>query len=360
MFRKNKTIMGLSILLLFVFTASIGSMQIAQASDASPNPSSSSVNERSISITIDDENNVTTIQSISESNLIIKNGMMIQITYDQNGMKIILEFVPQFASVPDFVDLKFEVTFTKIIEYEDGNENGVYDVGEVVVSEVFLNEFEDVEPTYGNMTNSEGVTMHNFTVKTTDGVFAAHTYISDGLNESKSVVITPNQMKFDFEINYVFLSDSSRLALETLLKTPTGASGQAGALSKKNTTQDERFGYATNEQMIQASVDDRSGYFSWRQDAVNDTDDEIEVLAGDLIQKDGTTSMLYLNYPNASFIYHDPKIGTFGTYSEREDKDDDSPPQEDMIPLVILLLIVAAIGSIGVIYLMRKRIIKSK
>ncbi|MHA1256551.1 MAG: hypothetical protein ACTSPS_13225, partial [Promethearchaeota archaeon] len=299
------------------------------------------------------------IQSISNFNLATAKGMKIRMTYKDN-FTIILNFVPEFAKVPDFVDLEFELTFTKLIEYNDANGNDVYDDGDDWISDVPLNNFKAVKPTYGNSTNSDGVMMHNFTVETGDGVFAAHTYIADGLNQS-SVVITPDQMKFDFEINYPFTGGFSnpKLALETSLKTPTGASGKAGALSKQDTTIDEANGYGANEQMIQGTSEDRGGYFSYVQHAVNGSDDEIEVFGGDLIQ-DGSRYKFYLNYPNASFIYHDPKVGVF---SLEEDKDDDGDRdlwKEQAIPGydVLFLLIGTAIGSIGVIYLMRKRINK--
>lgn len=369
MFRKNKTIMGLSILLLFVFTVSIGSMQSAYAADSSPNlssdssPSTSAANEREIEIIFNDAEKELSIQSISDFNLATAKGMKIRMTYEDN-FTVILKFVPEFASVPDFVDLEFELTFTKLIEYNDTNGNDVYDVGvDDWISEVLLNSFKDVTPTYTTTIDTDtGVTMHYFVINTTDGVFAAHTYIADGLNQS-SVVITPDQMKFDFEIkDYPFVGGYSdaKLALETSLKTPTGASGQAGALSKQDTTIDEANGYGANEQMIQGTSEDRGGYFSYVQHAVNGSDDEIEVFGGDLIQ-DGSNYKFYLNYPNASFIYHDPKIGVF---SLEEDKDDDGGDRdlwkEQAIPGydVLFLLIGTAIGSIGVIYLMRKRINK--
>ena len=112
-------------------------------------------------------------------------------------------------------------------------------------------------------------------------------------------------MKIDIEIlNYAYSHNSSQLALVMDIESES-------KFNKDDETEDESKGYSKNEQWIQTSPADISGFFSWSQHALVDNVEK-NVSVNVISQSEENMQKLYLSYPRGSHIYHDPKIGIKG------------------------------------------------
>lgn len=210
-------------------------------------------------------------------------------------------------------ELVYEMTFAHIIEYVDLNADGVYNASEDhFVQEVDLEDF--LPFFYVKMNLEDGKNLHFIRVSTIDGIFSCYIYavegfyLLEGLNEVDNTLIVPSRIKFNIVIeNFNYLNESSRLALSAKFKA-------AGDFEEAPETEDEQKGFAVGEVGIKIGVNNTVGFFSWKS---------VALINGIMVEQVKTSSILedeldpeeqglYFNYPRASVIFHDPKLGIEG------------------------------------------------
>ena len=148
-------------------------------------------------------------------------------------------------------------------------------------------------------------------------------------------IIAPAEIKIDFEFhNFPFMNETSLLALETKFQT--------NAVFKiREKTQGEDEGYAENEDSVELESGSAVGYFAWAENASADGVD-IEVLSSPM-KLGASEKFMYLNYPHATHIVHDPKIGFVSKISAF------------YISGFPLVMVFSVIGIASLVLLIRKR-----
>jgi hypothetical protein len=257
------------------------------------------INERDIDIEFDDENPYGI-----EIETVLRTGSQIdeiefELTNTSDGFSVETEYEQETGS--NEFELSFKITFVSIIEYNDTNGDGMYnDSNDQFVKELKLDDFQ---PTiYNNITIPQTTNnLHYFIVNTTDGNFTAHIFIAEEFCRVNGTLLTPNQIKLDIEIsNFSYDQSDSLLALNTTLKSEE-------EYEEDDDTEDEQRGYSENEEWLITNANDTTGYFSWNKSA--NVDGKIKnVIIGNRTNM-GEYERLYINYPNGTHIYHDPKIG---------------------------------------------------
>jgi hypothetical protein len=224
------------------------------------------------------------------------------------------------------INLEFQLRLYSIVEYLDTDENGVYDADvDTYVGEYDIDEFSPIVYTNGDA--------HILVIETIDGVFLARVFAVEGISDINGVIVTPMEVKIDFEIhNYDFIESESRLAL--LVHFQTNA-----AYGWNEKTHAEEAGYESEETEVEMKNRDATGYFSWANHAVADGQD-VEVL-GSPLKNSPNGKKIYLNYPHATDIIHDPKIGFVGDFST--------------IGIYLIIGGVAVAAIIGAVFFIKKR-----
>lgn len=111
---------------------------------------------------------------------------------------------------------KMRVGLFDVVEFEDNNGNGQYDIGnDTVVSQIHLfgqsSSWSSIVE--DSTTDANNVTMYTFTTNL-DDIVVIRAKITDGNLAQSGIQFSPDSIKFDFEIhNYPFASSSSMLAL---------------------------------------------------------------------------------------------------------------------------------------------------
>jgi hypothetical protein len=171
------------------------------------------------------------------------------------------------------------VTFDRLGEYQDSNNNGKLDEDEVVAQRR-LKDFQKIELT--NYTE-DGAKIHEITATTTDNVFEVVFYATGDFANLGSTVVKPSEMKFDVAIeDYGYEYDNTSLAL--------GAEIESGAESDEGT-------------LVFNTGEEYDTFFSWKQTA------EID---GKNVDTNVTTfgNKMAISYgEQAENIFHDPKVG---------------------------------------------------
>ena len=105
------------------------------------------------------------------------------------------------------INLEFQLRFYSIIEYNDIDNNGMYDEDiDSYISEYDIDTFSPIEYTEEDA--------HILVIETIDGVFLARVFVVESITDINGVIITPMEVKIDFEIyNFPFIETESRLAL---------------------------------------------------------------------------------------------------------------------------------------------------
>lgn len=301
--------------------------------------------ERDISPEIEEDK--IKIQSILRSGTDL-NKIEFEISNETEGLSIKVEFIPNY--IPDSntsqIELEFEVTFRKIVEYIDIDSDGIFnDLIDTEVSVLELNDFKD--PVYITSDISMETKLHYFEYTTSDDVFTAHIYFVEEFDIVNNTLITPTETKIDIEINnYNYLNDSSQLALYTKLESEVD-------YQSEDETEDEESGYAENESSVYTMINTHVGFFSWKENATIDNVSKT-VLVSQIDDDDDELNQqkIYLNYPRGTLIYHDPKIGIEGLVSSTEGTDGTST-----IPGYGILAIIGAtiLGVIGSIYAIKRK-----
>ena len=256
---------------------------------------------------------------------------------NSNGFSITTEYERESGS--EEFELEFNITFVSIIEYNDTDQNNRYNDSDVKVNELKLDNFQ---PTNYSVKND----LHYFIVNTTDGNFTAHIYITKEFTlVNNSSIVTPTQIKIDIEIrNFTYNSIDSRLALNTTFESDL-------EYEEEDETEDEIMGYSEEEGWIITTMNQTTGFFSWNKNAsVDGILKEVFISNRTLI---GDDERLYINYPNGTHIYHDPKIGVAGILNSvviapSSGKSDKSKAGIPTIPIFLTpIYILAAVLIIG-------------
>ncbi len=229
----------------------------------------------------------------------IQNEISIQIKAESEGLIFEYSFDNE-SDVSEF-EIEFSVGFSEIVEYIDIHEDGYYnETIDTIVQLVELIDFNDIIYTIENISNNE---VHHLSIVSIDGVFFAGVYLSTEFALVNGILIAPTQIKIDVGIHdFNFIEPDSALALKIVLESEVDVEYE-----EDEETEDEEDGRATDEQEIDISLGDYSGFFSWIENATVDGTN-YPVNASPL-STDEEETKLYLNYPRGNEIIHDPKIG---------------------------------------------------
>ena len=230
------------------------------------------------------------------------------------------------------LEMEFEVTFRKLIEFVDMDDNGIYNSSvDDTVQEVLLDSFQPVIYTPINITGD--TLLHYFIVNTTDGVFTAHVYLVEEFDIVNGTFIKPTQTKIDIEItDFNYINESSQLALYTKLESEV-------EYEEDEHTENEEEGHSTDETGVIVSGTDFAGFFTWTENA--SIDGISKVVLGSPIEVDDddeNEQKMYLNYPRGNHIYHDPIMGVM-----------EFPNALFELPIVVIVSIISAVGIVGVL-----------
>ncbi|MHA1561105.1 MAG: Loki-CTERM sorting domain-containing protein, partial [Promethearchaeota archaeon] len=161
------------------------------------------------------------------------------------------------------------------------------------IQEMVLDSWQDIS--YVNLS------AHIFTINSTNGVFLVRIFAVEGYTDVNGTIIAPAEIKIDFEFhNFPFINETSLLALQTKFQTNA-------VFKLKEETRGEDEGYAEKEDSVELESGSAVGYFAWAENASADGV-EIEVLTSPM-KLGASEKFMYLNYPHATHIVHDPKIG---------------------------------------------------
>jgi len=226
--------------------------------------------------------------------------------YKDPTPSLILNYMPNGNN--SNIKLAFRITLTKIIEFEDINENERYDYNDVVISTYDFKSINFNNITYSNETTISGENVVKMTTQTIDDIFSLNMMMSDNFTSINNNLISPSEMKIDFIIkNYPYLNNNTQLALIVEVNTDHRVGVEKQSF-------DELMGFASNETSINISSINYSGFFSWLDDANIDGENKSvyatffkENYAGK--QEFENVSYIAISYPRGTHIIHDPKIG---------------------------------------------------
>ena len=232
----------------------------------------------------------------------IKDKITIKIQTEDEGLKIKVGYSKDDRNSE--LEVEFEILFSTLIEFIDDNSDSIFTQDQdTLLQEIQLDSFNDFQ--YSHYLIKNTTKMHYFQISTTDGNLIFHIFFVEEYYELNNTLLLPTQLKIDIEIaNYTYSDNSSQLALVMDIESE-------GEFDEDDETEDESNGYTQNEEWIQTSPADISGFFSWSQHAL--VDNVVKNVSVNVISQTGENlQKVYLNYPRGSLIYHDPKIGIKG------------------------------------------------
>jgi hypothetical protein len=214
---RKYNLLGVLLISVFILSTSIGVSVATDNDDDGVDDDYEESEKRDIQIEID------TGQIEIESKL--RQGstvdeIEIKVKYDAEGVEIEISYESEFSSENETeFEIEFSVTFRKLIEFVDQNDNGIYEPSiDTMIQEVELNSFQPVA--YSTSTISGDTTLHYLFINSTDGVFAAHVFVAEEFTVINETLITPTETKIDIEINnFNYLDMNSQLALYVKLAT---------------------------------------------------------------------------------------------------------------------------------------------
>jgi len=230
------------------------------------------------------------------------------------------------------VEIEFEVTFRKLIEFVDVDDDGIYNPSvDTKIQEVILDSFQPA--IYTTSPLSGDTELHYFIINSTDGVFTAHIYLAEEFDVINGTFIKPTQTKIDIEISdFNYINGSSQLALYTKLESEI-------EYEEDEHTENEDDGKATDEKEVIISTTDFAGFFSWAENAMVDGVSKAVLASNIQVDDDDENEQkIYLNYPRGNHIYHDPVMGVMAIVPATMD-----------IPLIIIVSIISILGISGVV-----------
>ena len=264
----------------------------------------------------------------------------IDVECDSGGLSV--EFSYNSENNTQEIELEFNIIFVSIVEYNDTNEDGMYNDsigGDDWVQEVPLDDFQDVN--YTTEVISANSSLHYFIINTTDGIFTAYFYVVEEFAIVNSSLITPTQIKIDIEINnFNYENSSSRLALKIEIESDVD-------YEEEEQTEDENYGFSTDEEWLTTTMNDTTGFFSWAKTAeVDEGTKNVSISNGTSV---GEEEIIYINYPRGTHIYHDPKVGVAGVLKSVELRQEDKKSEKSTIKSTLVLTIVYVLAAILII-----------
>ena len=301
------------------------------------------LNERDISIDPDEfEVDEIEIEAILRRGA-IRDEIEYELSNNTDGFYIETDYERESGS--DEFELEFTATFVSIVEFNDTNGDGMYndtDPSEYV-KELKLNNFQ--KTIYKNETLSAENTLHILIINTTDGVFTAYIYIAEEFANVNGTILSPTQMKVDIEINdFPYNNPNNLLALNITLESEE-------EYEEEKDTEDEIRGYSENEEWLVTAMNATTGFLSWNKTALVDDKPEPVVIGNGTDV--GDDMRMYINYPNGTHIYHDPKVGVAWILKSvvvppSSGKSDKSKAGTPTIPIFLTpIFILAAVLIIG-------------
>jgi len=203
------------------------------------------------------------------------------------------------------IDLEFNLILSDIIEYLDTDANGIYNESrDTLLQQIPLGTF--LPFIYWNEVQEGNTTVHIINMTTEDGIFSAQIYVVEEFERINTGLVVPTEMKLDLAIrNFTFTENASNLALKMGLISSSD-------YESEDETEDEREGFASDEENVQTNVSQFAGFFSWNEFAVIDGIEQrvnsSPVFYDEILEND----VMYLSYPRGTIINHDPKIGIAG------------------------------------------------
>jgi predicted transcriptional regulator len=201
------------------------------------------------------------------------------------------------------IEVEFEIVFTALLEYVDDDNNSVYSEGDRLLRTIPLTSFNAIN--YSKTQINTTTNLHYFQITTTDNVLTFHVYFVEEFHLYNEVLLVPTQSKIDIEIaNFQYNHSQSQLGL--LLNMESEAE-----YNEEDSPEDVEKGFSKNEQWLESSTNDISGFFSWNKQALIDgymhnVSVEVYSIPGENEQQ------ISIFYPRGTNIYHDPKIGVAG------------------------------------------------
>ncbi|MFX1307437.1 MAG: hypothetical protein ACFFDG_11545, partial [Promethearchaeota archaeon] len=268
----------------------------------------------------------------------VRDKIKFSVSYDGDGLSVELQYNPEFESDDqNNIELEFSISFQKLIEFVDMDDNGIYDeTVDQTIQEVEIKDFKSLN--YFQISIAPETNLHYFILNTTDDIFTAHIYFSEEFVKINNNIISPSQSKIDIEINnFNFLQNTSQLALYVKLESEVN-------YEEKEETEDEKFGFANDETSVFTSNQNRFGFLSWKETAIIDgINSSISISPIEIDDDDEFEQKLYICYQRGQKIYHDPKIGVEGILK--------SIPQPPFpLDLTIIIVIVIVAFSVSVAY----------
>jgi hypothetical protein len=256
------------------------------------------LNEREL--TVINGGSYIAIHSQLETGL-IQDEFVLEIIPGDSGLSLKMDYNSEVSDGDN--ELSFTVVFYSIIEYVDGNADGIYTPG----NDTFVKEVQIAKPFLFGIsteTTANNKTMYIINATMANGLFSVQLYAVENWEFINGSWITPTEMKLDIAIhNFNYTNGGSDLALKTNLVSTTGYDGESQ-------TDDEAAGYASNEEGVDTNENGFTGFFSWTNTSLIDGIEKQVKLTPP--STSGADQVSYLNYPRGVNIIHDPKIGIEG------------------------------------------------
>jgi len=334
---KNYNLFGMVLLGILILTSASSLVAASDDDNDGIDDETEESHKRDISIEI--ESNQVQIES-SMRNGDQKDEIQLKLTFESEGLSIEISYESEMSSENSTteLELEFKVTFRKLIEFVDVDDDGIYNSSnDDTIQEVPLDSFQPV--IYKPINISDDTLLHYFIVNTTDGVFAAHIYLVEEFDIVNGTFIKPTQTKIDIEItDFNYISGSSQLALYTKLESEL-------EYEEDEHTENEEEGHASDEKGVIASNTDYAGFFTWTENATIDGVSK-KVLGSpiEVDDDDENEQKLYLNYPRGNHIYHDPIMGVM-----------EFPKASLELPIIAIVSIISVVGIGGVLLVVMLR-----
>ncbi|MFX0101884.1 MAG: hypothetical protein ACFFCS_20130 [Candidatus Hodarchaeota archaeon] len=332
--KNTKILLGILIFSTLLLASGVGAVSgIQPAEDGDDDGIDDSFEEEhSRVVNVEVGSDEVQIESQSETGG-TEDQVQIKLEFRSEGTKVHIGYEKEVDNTE--LEAEMEVTFQSLIEFVDGNANGIYEFGEEISERVL----DDIAlNAYTTITSDDGETLHYLNTSTADGVFSLHVYASESFSVLNNVTITPMEVKIDIEIDGFTYSDgASQLAL--LIKIDSEYEHE-----ENEESHDEAEGYTEDENEIETKVEGTTSFFSWAEFAdVDGVDLPVLNTPVESDDEDGVGDKFYLIYPRGTHIYHDPKVGLYLGGAG--------------FPYAITFIVVgvAAAGTIVAIYLIKKR-----
>ena len=198
-------------------------------------------------------------------------------------------------------EIEFGVLFQQIIEFNDTDNNGIFNSStENSIQNFSLNSISlEKNRTYPL---SEDTNLYYFKFTTDNNNFSIHMYMAEEFTIYNETLINPTQAKLDIEIsNFNYTTNNSSLALQTNLISEYDYE-EDDDIEEENEEGDD-----VEEEGIEVFSNGLTGIFSWQRNAT--IDGKSKIITTTDIEINNDDKVFYLVYPHGTEIYHDPNIG---------------------------------------------------